>query len=342
MRKDKENCAVERIGVLSADAAKFAAASDLTYDTRFALELNGVGEELVPELRAKLAALIGEDAAIECDGRETTVGGMTACDRLRVPPLSFLQKSRHDFADLLAIMKRLCAKDGCEWDKAQTHESIRANAIEEAYELVDAIDNKDVDNMREECGDVMLQSVFHCQIADKSGEFDVGDVLSELCNKLIERHPHVFGDVVATNADESLAAWDAAKAKEKGAYSASAKMKRIAKALPAVERAYKAQKAAAKARFDFASAQDAAAKVPEELQECFGAVTAEDREMECGDLLFAAVNVVRLLKCDPEVALSRAVNKFVGRFERMEKLADRPLAEMTAAQLDELWNEAKK
>lgn len=159
---------------------------------------------------------------------------------------------------------------------------------------------------------------------------------------MITRHPHVFGDVVANSAEESLASWEAAKAKEKGAYRASDKMKRVAKALPAVERALKVQKAAAKAGFDFESAEAAAKKLSEETAECLAAKDATEREIECGDLLFAAVNVVRLLKCDPEIALSRAVRKFESRYAALEQLAAKPVSELSPKEADELWEEVKR
>ena len=332
----------ETLGTLTIEADAFVSAKDFWYDTRSALALTRVNESVVKETAQKLSRLLGEDAPVFCDGEERTAATIRACDAAQVPPLSFKDKRRHDFADLVKIMRRLCADDGCEWDKAQTHESIRANAVEEAYELVEAIDNRDIANMREECGDVMLQSVFHCEIAEKNGEFDLSDALTELCEKLITRHPHVFGDVVANNAEESLASWEAAKAKEKGAYRASDKMKRVAKALPAVERALKIQKAAAKAGFDFESAEAAAQKLPEETAECLAAKSADERESECGDLLFAAVNVVRLLKCDPEIALSRAVRKFERRYVALEELARRPVNELSPKEADELWEEVKR
>lgn len=342
MTQDKTEKQTEKLGTLTIDARAFVAARDFFYDTRSELILTDVDEDVLTETSAKLATAIGKDAEVVCDGALRSVERMCACKKAEVAPLSFKGKSRHDFADLVSIMRRLCADDGCEWDKAQTHDSIRANAVEEAYELVEAIDNRDVANIREECGDVMLQSVFHCEIAEKNGEFELSDMLTDLCEKLITRHPHVFGNVVANNADESLASWEAAKAKEKGAYRASDKMKRVAKALPAVERALKVQKAAAKAGFDFADARAASAKLPEEVEECLSAKDAEEKEIECGDLLFAAVNVVRLLKCDPEIALTRAVRKFEERYARLEELAPKPVYELSPAEADALWEEVKK
>lgn len=340
--KNNEKRIADALGTLTIEAEAFVSAKDFWYDTRSALVLAHVGEGAVKETAAKLSRLIGEAAPVVCDGKERTAATLCACERAAVPPLSFKDKRRHDFADLVNIMRRLCADDGCEWDKAQTHDSIRANAVEEAYELVEAIDNRDVANMREECGDVMLQSVFHCEIAEKNGEFDLSDMLTDLGEKLITRHPHVFGDVVANSAEESLASWEAAKAKEKGAYRASDKMKRVAKALPAVERALKVQKAAAKAGFDFESAEAAAKKLPEETAECLAAKDETEREIECGDLLFAAVNVVRLLKCDPEIALSRAVRKFESRYAALEQLAAKPVSELSPKEADELWEEVKR
>lgn len=340
MAAEKRTYREIKTGTLTVDAKAFAAAEDFYYDTRSELKITDVGESDAQAVADKLSQLVGADAEVCCDGKKTRAADIVPCKEAALEPLSFLDKKRHDFADLIRIMRRLCAEDGCEWDKAQTHESIRANAVEEAYELVEAINNKDVPNIREECGDVMLQSVFHCRIAEKNGEFTVSDALTELCEKLIQRHPHVFGDVVATNPEESLSFWEAAKAKEKGAYGAVAKMKRTAKALPAVERAVKVQKAAKKAGFDFANADDAAKKVGEELAECLSASDTE-REMECGDLLFAAVNVIRLLGIDPETALSRSVAKFVSRFERLEAAAGVPVGELTPERADELWEAVK-
>lgn len=271
MAAEKRTYREIKTGTLTVDAKAFAAAEDFYYDTRSELKITDVGESDAQAVADKLSQLVGADAEVCCDGKKTRAADIVPCKEAALEPLSFLDKKRHDFADLIRIMRRLCAEDGCEWDKAQTHESIRSNAVEEAYELVEAINNKDVPNIREECGDVMLQSVFHCRIAEKNGEFTVSDALTELCEKLIQRHPHVFGDVVATNPEESLSSWEAAKAKEKGAYGAVAKMKRTAKALPAVERAVKVQKAAKKAGFDFANADDAAKKVGEELAECLSA-----------------------------------------------------------------------
>lgn len=253
-----------------------------------------------------------------------------------LPQQEFLQKSRFNFEDVVYLLQRLRAPDGCEWDKVQTHQSIRDCCIEEAYELVEAIDLEDVDKMLEETGDVLLQAVFHASMAEDAGEYTVCDVLSALCTKLIGRHPHVFGDVHADTAEEALAAWDSAKAVEKHQSTYSGKMQDVAP-MSALMRSKKIQKIAAKAHYDFDSVEQAATKIDEELQELLSATTEDERVMEGGDLLFAAVNVLRLLHIEPELALIQSTRKFMQRFAMVEQTLAEEGKRIDEVGTDELW-----
>ena len=256
----------------------------------------------------------------------------------------YAKKHTFTFSDLVRIMYRLRDREtGCQWDKAQTHESIRRNVIEEAYELVSAIDNGDIDNMLEECGDILLQSVFHAAIAEDMCEFDMYDVISTLCTKLVTRHTHIFGDVVATTPEEALDAWNKAKAKEKSQQSFSQKLRGISEGLPQIMRAEKVQKQASKRGLDFPSVESATGKIMEELNELLEA-NEEDKELEAGDLLFSVINVLRLSGVEGEVALRRSTDKFMNRCIKVEEYAVRDgvnVDEMSAGQFDAYWDEAK-
>ena len=195
-------------------------------DTRYDLRIVGVTESLTSAVQAKLRQLYGREVSV--DGGEA-----------RVPGENSLFKARYSDGDLVHVMNRLTAEDGCPWDRAQTHESIRINAVEEAYELCEAIDGGDVDNMREEVGDLMLQAVFHSDIAERAGEFTRLDVIDELVHKLVTRHTHIFGENKASSADEALAAWENAKAVEKKAESLQRQLERIPDVFPALLRAQK-------------------------------------------------------------------------------------------------------
>ena len=259
-----------------------------------------------------------------------------------VPPIELTCRKQNDYTDLLRIMRKLRGKNGCEWDKAQSHESIRKNAIEEAYELVDAIDNQDIDNIIEEAGDVILQGVFHAVIGEDEGEFTANEVMTALCHKLISRHTHIFGDIVANNAEEALRAWENAKATEKKTNTAQDKLKRISRALPSCMRAVKAQKIASKIGLEFESIEEIVKKINEELFE-FNEATADDKEMEGGDLLFAVINLLRFYGYDSETALNKSVNKFIARTVYVEqKLRENGIKNITPNIIDEYWEESKK
>ena len=307
------------------------------------LEVSDVTKETFEQVKNKLLHNLGDCPCLIGD-REALLSEVKPEERFSLifPARDFLKKSRFGFYDLIYIIHRLRDEDGCEWDKVQTHESIRSNAVEEAYELVEAINRHDIANMQEETGDVILQGAFHAVIAEDNGEYDLSDVVTELCKKLIFRHPHVFGEVKTKNAEEALAAWEKAKMAEKKQKSVSAKMTHVA-GLPQTMRAAKVQKYAAGVGFDFASAEESAEKVKEELSE-FLSAEGRDAEIEGGDLLFAAINTLRKRGVEPETALLRSVDKFVRRFTEVERRVALTGEDMKAVgldKLDEIYNQVK-
>lgn len=261
--------------------------------------------------------------------------------------MDFIRKSKYDFNDLVEIMRILRSPDGCPWDRVQTHESIRQNFIEETYEAIEAIDTNDVELMREELGDVMMQVVFHALMEEENGNFDMNDVCDEVCKKLIVRHPHVFADTVADTADEVLTNWDKIKMETKSQKSQSEVLSSVSKALPALMYSQKVQHKAAKVGFDFEKTDDTLMKVEEELSELKTAIKNNDEENmseELGDLLFSVVNVARFIKVDSEKALYDATLKFTNRFDKVEKLCKERNIDMATASLstlDSLWDEVK-
>jgi tetrapyrrole methylase family protein / MazG family protein len=253
-----------------------------------------------------------------------------------------------DFYDLLNIMDKLRSPEGCPWDREQTHESLKRYLVEESYEVLEAIDEKDDNKIIEELGDVLLQIVFHASIGKEDGYFNINDIIKAICVKMIERHPHVFGDVNVANSSEVLSNWDDIKRKEKGISSITEEMKHIAKNLPALMRAEKIQSKAKKVGFDWDRVEEAMDKVIEEFYEVKDVYNGENRARildEIGDMLFACVNVARMLDIEPEMALNNTSNKFIKRFEYIEETAQSKglnLQDMTLEQMDSLWNEAKK
>lgn len=260
----------------------------------------------------------------------------------------FERKTSYKIEDLLEIMKLLRSEGGCPWDKEQTHESIRKDLLEETYEACEAIDLKDEAAMKEELGDVLHQVVFHSQIEKEQGGFDFDDVCDGICKKLIERHPHVFGDCKVESTDEVLTNWDAIKQKSKGQTTQSDAVKSVPKTFPALMRAQKVQKRAAKAGFDYPDVYWAIGDLESELDELQCAIENEDPkgcEEEIGDVLFSVVNVARFLSLDAEQSLVGAVEKFICRFEVVEALAKERGITMEPSEmkdLEELWKEAKK
>ena len=260
--------------------------------------------------------------------------------------VDFERKEKYNFNDLLRIMEILRAPDGCMWDREQDHQSIRRNFIEETYEVCEAIDEQDPEHLKEELGDVLLQVVFHTQMEKEKGVFDIGDVTDGICKKLIYRHPHIFGTVEVGSSEEILRNWDELKRKEKHQKSDTDTLASVAKSLPGLIRAEKLQKKAAKVGFDWENAQGALEKAGEELDEVKRAIAGDgDPEEEIGDLLFAAVNVARHLKVDPERAMEKTCNKFVRRFAEMERQArqeNKALSDLSLTELDTLWNRSKE
>ncbi len=256
-----------------------------------------------------------------------------------------LLRTQFDFNDLLEIMAILRdPKGGCPWDVAQTHESIRRNFIEEAYEVAEAIDQKSAPHLCEELGDVLLQVVFHAQMAKEAGSFDIGDVCTGICRKLIDRHPHIFGDGERlTDAAQTLDLWEEVKRKEKHQQTYTDAMNDVAKSLPALIYAEKVQSRAKRSGFDWPEVQGAVDKLREETDELEEVLSQRDRaEEELGDLLFAAVNVARKLDIDPEEALMGATRKFMTRFAAMEHSAGDKLSGLSLDEMTALWNAAKK
>lgn len=260
--------------------------------------------------------------------------------------VEFKQKEQYNFDDLLRIMELLRAPGGCPWDREQNHHSIRRNFIEETYEVCEAIDDEDTEHLKEELGDVLLQVVFHTEIEREQGSFDIDDVCDGICKKLIFRHPHIFSDTQADTAAEVLRNWEQLKQVEKNQQTATDTLQSVARSLPGLIRAEKLQKKAAKVGFDWDEVSGAMEKVDEELDELRRAMHGGgDPEEEFGDLLFAAVNVSRFLKIDPERAMEKACNKFTARFAAMEQRAEqegKALSDLSLTELDELWNTIKK
>lgn len=256
-------------------------------------------------------------------------------------------KDKYDFNDLLDIMSKLRGENGCPWDREQTHESLRIYMIEETYEVLEALDAGDPGKFCNELGDLLLQIVFHAQIAREHGEFDIGDVTTEICRKLISRHAHIFGGARADTPEQVVESWEAIKKKEKQLKSQTGVLKDVPSNLPALMRSYKVQQKAAQVGFDWDNTEDVFAKVDEEIQELRDVYKSKNVERitdELGDAIFALVNLSRFLKVQPELALTGTVNKFIRRFEYIEQQstkAGKKLDDMSLAEMDELWNEAK-
>ena len=259
--------------------------------------------------------------------------------------VDFQYKDSYGVKDLEEIVRILRAPGGCPWDAEQTHQSIRRNFLEEAYEAVEAIDEGSPEHLEEELGDVLLQVLFHARMEQEAGRFNLDDVADGVCKKLIYRHPHVFGDVSVTGTGEVLTNWEELKRKEKGQATNTDALDAVARSLPALWRAEKVQKKAAKAGFDWPDASGALDKVGEELTELRQAMAdGTNISEELGDLLFAVVNAARFAKCDPEVSLNAATDKFISRFRTVEELAkgqDKPMESMSLEELDALWDQAK-
>lgn len=257
------------------------------------------------------------------------------------------ETTQNRFDRLMDIMRRLRAPGGCPWDAEQSHESLKRYLLEEAYEVIEAIDGSNSALLKEELGDLLLQPVFHAAIAEENGEFTMDEVLDAINDKLIRRHPHVFGDEVIESSAAQVENWEKIKSKEKGVERKSA-LSGIPPALPALMQAHKITEKAARVGFDWEHTDQVFGKVMEELHEFEEAMLAGDQkemESELGDLLFAIVNLGRFLAIDPEDALRKTIQRFTKRFSHIEETLHargERLQDSTLEEMDRLWEEAKK
>ena len=257
------------------------------------------------------------------------------------------ERERYTAEDLLQIIRILRDREnGCPWDKEQTHESLLTNLLEESYEYIQAVRDGEIDHMYDELGDVLLQVVFHAEIARQHGDFEINDVTTAICRKMIERHTHIFGTATADTAEDVLTNWEAIKRRQRGITSHAQAMEDVSTGLSPLMRASKVQNKAAKIGFDFSSAREALEKVYEEAGEVSENLDAQaDPEMELGDLLFAIVNVCRLSGKNPDIALFSATNKFISRFRHMEnaiKKSGKCIEDLTLSEMDVYWDAGKR
>ena len=275
--------------------------------------------------------------------RQPAYDHLSACYLAALP---MAERTRFDMDDLVSVMQRLRAPGGCPWDREQTHESLLPYLLEECYEFIGAVREQDADHMYDELGDVLLQVVFHAEVARQHGDFDIVDVTTAVVQKMVERHTHIFGTATADTAAQVLRNWDALKRKQRGITTAAQAMDDVSTGLSATMRADKVQRKAAKVHFDFPDALAALEKVheeAEEVRECL--VTGSDPEMELGDLFFSIVNVCRLSHKNPDMALHFATNKFIERFRKMENLiqkAGKSIEHLTLSEMDVYWEAEKQ
>lgn len=253
------------------------------------------------------------------------------------------------FKSLVEVIATLRGENGCPWDREQTHTSLKSTLIEETYETVEAIDSAQPDKLKEELGDLLLNIMLQAQIAAENRDFDIYDVIDTLTEKLIRRHPHVFGDVDVENSDDVVKNWEAIKKEEAGNEDRASILDGIPNALPALLRGQKIQKRAARVGFDWNDIQDVLCKVDEELAEVKESLKKKNNqaeiEMEIGDLLFAVVNLCRFVELQAEETLRKSNRKFIQRFKRMEKILEKQgkdISEQSLTTLDEIWEEVKK
>ncbi len=341
---------------LCGDYTAVSAFSAAEQKLQLPLVVYDVTEDNVGDLKLLLAEKFGDEAesvlitdgvAREMPLYETDRAELGFLTGLVLKNQDLLSKKRFDFEDVVAILKRLRAPDGCPWDKVQTHESIRINAIEEAYELVDAIDRKDPDRMCEEAGDVLMQSLFHAVMEEEKGNFTVTDVLSGLCTKLITRHTHVFGTDKAASADGALSVWEKNKMTEKHQATYSDAVNDVPQCFPALLRAQKIAKRMEKGGWDKATLENFEKKFREEYCELMEALNGGDKahiEEELGDVLFCTVELGRAVGGDCELALLETVKKAAARYTAYESfvLADgKDVHNLTDEEKDAYYKRAK-
>jgi len=271
---------------------------------------------------------------------------MPDTNRRPLPPAeSFVMKEHFTVAELLDLMAFLRSDQGCPWDREQTHRSLRQNLLEEAYEVIDAIESGKPDRLCDELGDVLMQVVFHAQMAQEAGAFTFSDVVAAICNKLISRHTHIFGPDRAATPDAVIPNWEKNKKREKGLDSQTQVLLDVPRALPALQRSYKVQQKAAQVGFDWDKADGPRQKIEEELAEIKEASNQDHLEDELGDLLFSVVNYARHLKVQPEMALNRSTEKFIRRFAALEARAEASnlkLGALSLSEMDRLWDDVKQ
>ncbi len=260
--------------------------------------------------------------------------------------INFVRKLQYGYEDLLEIIRLLRSEDGCPWDKAQTHQSIRRGLLEEAYEAAEAIDNDDPVLLKEELGDVLMQVVFHADIESDAGRFTIDDVCDGVVKKLLFRHPHVFGSGCEDSPESVPVSWDKLKRQEKGQKTVADSMDSVARSLPGLWRAEKLQSKAASTGFEWPDVQGALDKLEEEVSELRRAVEEGGAvPEELGDVLFAAVKVGRFCACDPEDAVNGTCEKFIRRFRAVENGAaaqGREVSQLSLEEMTALWNEEKR
>lgn len=294
-------------------------------------------------VRDRCRGIFPPDSPAWADGDATTLSALTEADEIVVPAAD--NENPGGLAGVVWIVDRLLGPGGCPWDQAQTHESLTRHLLEEVHELIEAIEKKDEAAMKEELGDVLLQPVLHAQMQNRDGNENVHEVAELLVSKLVRRHPHVFGESEAKTEAEVLSQWDRIKAEEKPNDADRSRLGGVPRSLPSLLRAYEVSKRAARAGFEWPDAEGVWTKLDEECREVRAAWASGDlaaTTAEIGDLLFTVVNLARWAGVEPESALRRMVDRFTERFQAMERVADKPLEELTPAEWDALWVAAKR
>jgi tetrapyrrole methylase family protein/MazG family protein len=252
------------------------------------------------------------------------------------------------FRRLIGLMARLRSPDGCPWDRKQTPESLKPFLVEECYEVIDALEDGTPDKIRDELGDLLFQILFHARIAEEAGQFTIDDVITAIYEKMVRRHPHVFGAEKVSSAGEVAANWEEIKRQEQGHRDRTSILEGVPKELPSLLRAHRLQERAARAGFDWAHLNEALPKLDEEISEFKESLKTEDAgkiEEELGDVFFMLVNISRFLGVNPEEALRKTISKFIHRFRYIEehaKQSERSLNDMTLDEMEKLWQEAKR
>jgi tetrapyrrole methylase family protein/MazG family protein len=302
-----------------------------SFDTDIPLYLYAVND--ISKCLKKIADIYGKR---DIESTETEI---------MVKPCDLMEKTRYTFGDLVEIIFRLRDPDGCMWDKAQNNMTIRGNAIEEAYELVEAVELNDNAKMREEFGDVLLQGIFNAIISEQENRFTANDVITELCQKLIFRHTHIFGNDKATNEEEALVFWEKAKAVEKKQKGVMDKIDSVPTTFSALLKANKVQKIIKKTGYDFPTIEEAIDKIYEEITEFIQSTDEINKESEGGDILFAVTNLLRMSHIDPEVALNGTTNRFINRFGYIVKMAEKQgkkIEELSLEEMEKFYQEFKR